>query len=65
MEPNWQQSFWGDKYVKLLEIKKDRDPKGVFWAVNSVGSEGWAVQSVDGLPNENGKLCKVAAVATP
>ncbi|CAI6342256.1 unnamed protein product [Periconia digitata] len=61
MEPNWQQSFFGDKYTKLLSIKQDRDPKNVFWAVNSVGSEGWAVQSVDGLPNENGKLCKVSA----
>ncbi|KAF2645582.1 FAD binding domain-containing protein [Massarina eburnea CBS 473.64] len=59
MEPNWQQSFWGDKYAKLLDIKKDRDTKNVFWAVNSVGSEGWVVESVDGLPNENGKLCKV------
>ncbi|PVH96951.1 hypothetical protein DM02DRAFT_598423 [Periconia macrospinosa] len=63
MEPNWQQSFFGDKYTRLLEIKKDRDPKNVFWAVNSVGSEGWAVQSVDGLPNENGKLCKVTTTA--
>lgn len=59
LEPNWQQSFWGDKYTKLAQIKKDWDPKDVFWAVNAVGSEGWVVESVDGLPNENGKLCKV------
>ncbi|PSN62271.1 FAD-binding domain-containing protein [Corynespora cassiicola Philippines] len=58
LEPNWQQSFWGDKYKRLLEIKKEWDPKDVFWAINSVGSEGWAVDSVDGLPNENGRLCK-------
>jgi hypothetical protein len=64
MELNWQQSFWGDKYSKLLEIKMDRDPKNVFWAVNSVGSEGWVVESVDGLPNENGKLCKVNGTIT-
>ncbi|KAF1955810.1 FAD binding domain-containing protein [Byssothecium circinans] len=63
MEPNWQTSFWGDKYARLLEIKKERDPKNVFWAVNSVGSEGWVVESVDGLPNENGKLCKVNATS--
>lgn len=59
LEPNWQQSFWGDKYTKLAQIKKDWDPKTVFWAANAVGSEGWAVESVDGLPNENGKLCQV------
>ena len=64
LEPNWQQSFWGDKYAKLLEIKKDLDPKNVLWAVNSVGSEGWFVQSVDGLPNENGKLCRVNGTTT-
>jgi FAD/FMN-containing dehydrogenase len=61
LEPNWQQSFWGDKYAKLLSIKQEWDPKTLFWAVNSVGSEGWVVESVDGLPNENGRLCKVNA----
>ncbi|KAF2467735.1 FAD-binding domain-containing protein [Lindgomyces ingoldianus] len=64
LEPNWQQSFWGDKYAKLLEIKKNWDKKDVFWAVNAVGSEGWVVESVDGLPNENGRLCKVNGTAT-
>lgn len=64
LEPNWQQSFWGDKYAKLLEIKKNYDKKDVFWAVNAVGSEGWTVESVDGLPNENGKLCKVNGTET-
>lgn len=59
LEPNWQQSFWGDKYAKLLQVKSDWDPKTLFWAVNSVGSEGWVVESVDGLPNENGRLCRV------
>jgi len=59
LEPNWQQSFWGDKYAKLLQIKQQWDPKDVFWANNAVGSEGWTVESVDGLPNENGKLCQV------
>jgi FAD/FMN-containing dehydrogenase len=64
MEPNWQQSFFGNKYDKLKQIKSDWDPKGVFWAVNSVGSEGWVVESVNGLPNENGKLCKVNGTTT-
>ncbi|ORY18324.1 hypothetical protein BCR34DRAFT_621454 [Clohesyomyces aquaticus] len=58
LEPNWQSSFWGDKYAKLLGIKQNWDPKDVLWAVNAVGSEGWVVESVDGLPNENGRLCR-------
>lgn len=64
LEPNWQQSFWGSKYARLAQIKKDWDPKDVFWAANAVGSEGWVVESVDGLPNENGSLCKVNGTST-
>jgi FAD/FMN-containing dehydrogenase len=60
LEPNWQQSFWGDKYARLLAIKREMDPRDNFWVNQAVGSEGWRVESVDGLPNENGKLCKVA-----
>jgi FAD/FMN-containing dehydrogenase len=63
LEPNWQQSFWGDKYARLLQIKREYDVRDVFWAVNAVGSEGWVVESVDGLPNENGKLCRVNGTA--
>jgi hypothetical protein len=59
LEPNWQQSFWGDKYERLLAIKKEMDPRDAFWAHHAVGSEGWVVESVDGGPNENGKLCRV------
>ncbi|KAF2005238.1 FAD binding domain-containing protein [Amniculicola lignicola CBS 123094] len=60
LEPNFGQAFWGNKYPRLLLLKKKWDPKNVFYAVTSVGSEGWRVESVDGLPNENGKLCRVA-----
>lgn len=59
LEPNWQQSFWGDKYARLLGIKQELDRKNLFWAHHAVGSEGWQVESFDGLPNENGKLCQV------
>jgi len=61
MEPDWQRSFWGDKYPRLLEIKKARDPWGVFWAPTTVGSEGWEVRDdrEDGLPTQNGPLCHV------
>ncbi len=56
-EPDWQQSFFGDNYPQLLEIKKARDPWGVFWAPTTPGSEDWAVVTADGLPTQNGKLC--------
>lgn len=59
LEPNFGQAFWGDKYPRLLELKKKLDPWELFYAATTVGSEGWRVESVDGLPNENGKLCRV------
>jgi len=41
IEPNWQESFHGNKYPKLLEIKRCWDPQGVFYATNAVGSKDW------------------------
>ncbi|KAK4450463.1 putative fad binding domain-protein [Podospora aff. communis PSN243] len=59
-EPEWQQSFFGANYGRLLEVKRERDPWGVFWAQTTVGSEGWEVVSVDGYPrSQNGRLCRV------
>lgn len=37
-EPNWQQSFWGDNYGKLFEIKKKYDPHNVLSCQHCVGS---------------------------
>lgn len=45
-EPDWQQSFWGEHYPRLLSIKRRYDPQGVFHARHTVGSEGW---SLDGF----------------
>jgi Berberine and berberine like len=58
-EPNWQQSFFGDKYQILLDVKQSRDPWELFWAPTTVGSEGWEVITADGLPTQNGMLCRV------
>ncbi|RYN57181.1 hypothetical protein AA0114_g2386 [Alternaria tenuissima] len=57
LEPNFQWSFWGSFYPRLLEAKRKFDPFNLFWATGAVGSEFFNVRSVDGLPNENGKLC--------
>lgn len=58
-EPNFQQAFFGSNYEKLLRIKRDTDPWGLFYAATTVGSEDWAVITEDGLPTQNGPLCRV------
>ncbi|KAK1527881.1 FAD binding domain-containing protein [Colletotrichum paranaense] len=60
MEPNFQQSFYGDsKYPRLLELKRKWDPEDVFYAATAVGSEFWEVVTENKLPHENGRLCRV------
>jgi hypothetical protein len=39
--PNWQHAFWGSNYPRLLQIKRQVDPQGVFWCRACVGSELW------------------------
>jgi FAD/FMN-containing dehydrogenase len=38
-EPDWQQSFWGENYPKLAQIKRKYDPDGLFACHHCVGSE--------------------------
>ncbi|KAG8169268.1 hypothetical protein KVR01_000013 [Diaporthe batatas] len=64
MEPGFQQAFWGDKYPRLLEIKKRYDPGDVFYAATAVGSESWQVVTANTLPSENGRLCRVNSTST-
>ncbi|WP_440994495.1 FAD-dependent oxidoreductase [Cysteiniphilum litorale] len=40
-EPKWQKAFWGDNYQKLLKIKLQYDPDGLFYCHHCVGSEYW------------------------
>ncbi|SPN99175.1 uncharacterized protein DNG_02210 [Cephalotrichum gorgonifer] len=58
-EPDFQESFFGKNYERLLGVKRERDPWGVFWAPSTVGSEGWAVKTDDVLASQNGPLCRV------
>ena len=45
-EPDWQTSYWGPNYPKLLGIKKKYDPGGLFFVHHGVGSDEW---SADGF----------------
>lgn len=38
-EPNWESVFWGDKYERLLEIKRWVDPTGLFICNRCVGGD--------------------------
>ncbi|KAJ5754149.1 uncharacterized protein N7511_008302, partial [Penicillium nucicola] len=53
-DPNqidWQDIFYGDKYARLLEIKRKYDPSSIFYALKAVGSEEWEV-------SEDMRLCR-------
>ena len=41
-EPNWQESFWGENYERLLAVKSKYDPAGLFFVHHGVGSERWS-----------------------
>ena len=50
-EPNWQTSYWGTNYPRLLAIKQSYDPTGLFFVRHGVGSEAW---SDDGFARATG-----------
>ena len=45
-EKDWQRSYWGENYPRLLAIKNAYDPDGLFFVHHGVGSEHW---SADGF----------------
>jgi FAD/FMN-containing dehydrogenase len=51
-EPDWQHSFWGDNYPRLLAVKAKYDPTGLFFVHHGVGSEDW---SADGFVRLDGR----------
>lgn len=51
-EANWQQTFYGQNYARLKDIKYQVDPSGVFYAQTAVGSDTWVEDSA-------GRLCRL------
>jgi hypothetical protein len=51
-EPDWQRSYWGENYARLLEVKRRYDPGGLFFVHHGVGSETW---SADGFTQVRGQ----------
>ena len=41
-QPDWQKAFWGPHYPRLLQIKRNYDPDGLFVGHHGVGSEDWS-----------------------
>ena len=62
IEPNWQRTKFGDNYERLLRIKQEWDPSGVFWCKQCVGSELWETKGEFGIENGVGQnkvqLCR-------
>ena len=45
-QADWQKAFWGPNYPRLLAIKRNMIPPGLFFVHHGVGSEAW---SADGF----------------
>ncbi|KAF9696252.1 hypothetical protein EKO04_005883 [Ascochyta lentis] len=53
-EPNWQEAYWGEKYPRLLKVRRKWDPTGVFYTQTTPGTEDWSVIDY------GTKLCKTS-----
>lgn len=53
-QPDWQTTFYGTNYARLLSIKNRYDPDHIFWGPTAVGSERWEGSA-------DGRLCRTSA----
>ncbi|KAL4748730.1 hypothetical protein BDW72DRAFT_205342 [Aspergillus terricola var. indicus] len=51
-QEDWQRTFYGANYNRLLRVKRKYDPDGIFYALTGVGSESW-------IQTDGGRLCRV------
>ena len=57
-DPQWQETFYGGNYPRLLELKKKWDAQGVFWCKPCVGNELWTVSGGDAIGQHEGTICR-------
>lgn len=50
-QPNFQETFWGANYERLLRVKKKWDSSDFFYATVGVGSEAWSIR-------HDGRMCR-------
>ncbi|KAF4981966.1 hypothetical protein FZEAL_2312 [Fusarium zealandicum] len=48
---NWEETFYGENWNRLLSIKNKWDPKSLFYNLKGVGSDAWRVA-------EDGRMCR-------
>lgn len=64
--PTWKHDYYGENYERLLQVKHEYDPNGVFWCKPCVGWDEWEIQDGPagedpvewGIGQEGGRLCK-------
>ena len=49
-QKDWQDVFFGSNYARLLAVKREYDPEGLFYTGFAVGSERWEVR-------KDGRMC--------
>ncbi|KAM5349764.1 hypothetical protein ACJ41O_006269 [Fusarium nematophilum] len=50
-QKDWQETFFGANYNRLLKVKRKYDPEGLLYATAAVGSETWTVAG-------DGRMCR-------
>ncbi|KAI1075950.1 hypothetical protein F5B20DRAFT_343420 [Whalleya microplaca] len=56
-QPQWQDTFFGTNYGKLLDIKKKYDPNNMLYATVAVGSEAYTVDA-------DGRMCRTSTTTS-
>ncbi|ESZ91957.1 hypothetical protein SBOR_7666 [Sclerotinia borealis F-4128] len=56
-QPNWQETFYGKNYDRLLRIKNKWDPDHLFYGTTAVGSEAWSIA-------DDGRMCRTGNTTT-
>lgn len=59
LKPKFPQAIYGTNYERLYKLKQRYDPSSLFYTPTGVGSENWVVKSEGGLPDQNGRFCRI------